>query len=44
MQVWEHHTEFALGLDFSSLAEGLMASTGFDEHAFVWSQQGDPWA
>ena len=42
LKVWDHHTEFALGLDFSLHAEGMIASTGFDEHAFVWHQQSDP--
>ena len=41
-QVWAHHTEFAVGLDFSTLAEGVMASVGWDEMAFVWHQNGDP--
>lgn len=41
-QVWDHHTEFAVGLDFSTLAEGVMASVGWDEMAFVWHQSGDP--
>ena len=41
-QVWEHHTEFAVGLDFSTLSEGVMASVGWDEMAFVWHQDRDP--
>ena len=41
-QVWDHHTEFAVGLDLSALAEGVMASVGWDEMAFVWHQSGDP--
>lgn len=35
---WNHHSEFAIGLDFSSLSEGMMASTGWDESAVVWHQ------
>ena len=41
-QVWDQHTEFAVGLDFSVLAEGVIASTGWDEMAYVWRQDGDP--
>lgn len=41
-QVWDHHTEFAVGLDFSTLAEGVLASVGWDEMAFVWHSNGDP--
>ncbi len=41
-QVWDHHTEFAVGLDFSVLAEGVIGSTGWDEMAYVWRQDGDP--
>ena len=42
LQVWDHHTEFAVGLDFSVLAEGVIGSTGWDEMAYVWRQDGDP--
>ena len=28
LRVWDHHTEFAVGLDFSALADGMLASTG----------------
>lgn len=42
LRVWDHHTEFVLGLDFSTLQEGLLASTGWDGRVFVWHQQGDP--
>lgn len=27
-QVWDHHTEFAVGLDWSTLVEGLLARCG----------------
>uniref|UniRef100_A0A7S0V849 Peroxin-7 n=1 Tax=Polytomella parva TaxID=51329 RepID=A0A7S0V849_9CHLO len=33
---WGRHTEFALGIDFSVLREGRVASTGWDENVFVW--------
>lgn len=39
---WDHHSEFAVGLDLSTLQEGLMASTGWDEAVAVWHQQGVP--
>lgn len=39
---WDHHTEFAVGLDFSVLSEGMMASCGWDEMVHVWNQNGDP--
>lgn len=35
---WEHHSEFAVGLDFSMLREGLMASAGWDESVWLWHQ------
>ena len=38
MRSWEHHTEFAVGLDFSVLREGLMASAGWDESVWLWHQ------
>ncbi len=28
---WDHHTEFAVGIDFSTLVDGQVASTGWDE-------------
>lgn len=40
---WDHHTEFAIGVDFSLQREGLMASTGWDEFVCVWqAPQGMP--
>jgi peroxin-7 len=39
---WDQHSEFAVGLDASSLVDGLLASTGWDEMVFVWPQTGDP--
>lgn len=42
LRVWDHHTEFAVGIDFSNLEEGLVASAGWDERVFVWHQQQDP--
>ena len=44
LRVWDHHSEFVVGLDFSTLDEGLLASTGWDELTFVWPSQGDPGA
>ena len=43
VKVWDHHSEFAVGLDFSTLVRGRMASCGWDDAAFVWSVDGaDP--
>ena len=42
LRVWDHHTEFAVGLDWSTLAEGLLASCGWDEMTFTWHTSGDP--
>lgn len=42
LRVWDHHTEFAVGLDFSTLVEGLVASSGWDEMTYVWNTQQDP--
>ena len=40
LQAWDHHTEFAVGLDFSTLSEGMLASTGWDEMVYFWPQSG----
>ena len=42
LRLWDHHTEFAVGLDFSPLVEGLLASCGWDELTYVWRADGDP--
>jgi len=42
MRRWEHHTEFAVGLDASSLVDGLVASAGWDEMVHIWHVSGDP--
>jgi len=42
LRSWDHHSEFAIGLDFSLQHEGLMASTGWDEWTYVWHQDGMP--
>ncbi|KAL3690420.1 hypothetical protein R1sor_016729 [Riccia sorocarpa] len=39
---YDHHTEFAVGLDMSTLVDGLLASTAWDESVFVWQQGMDP--
>ena len=39
LAVWDHHTEFAVGLDFSALSEGMLASAGWDEMVCVWHQK-----
>ena len=35
---WDHHSEFAVGLDFSVLREGMIASAGWDESVWLWHQ------
>ena len=42
LRVYDHHHEFAVGLDWSTLQEGLLASTGWDEMTYVWQQQSHP--
>lgn len=42
MRTWDHHTEFVVGVDFSTLRDGLIASAGWDESAWVWDQRGLP--
>ena len=43
LAVWDHHTEFAVGLDWSTLVEGLLASCGWDEMTYCWHMKaGDP--
>lgn len=42
LRVWTHHSEFAVGLDFSVLQEGMMASCGWDELTYLWHQSQDP--
>ncbi|GMH43477.1 hypothetical protein BSKO_11399 [Bryopsis sp. KO-2023] len=42
LKVWDHHTEFAVGIDFSDRNQGQIASTGWDELVYVWDQEGDP--
>ncbi|KAJ7566951.1 hypothetical protein O6H91_02G125000 [Diphasiastrum complanatum] len=39
---YDHHTEFAVGIDMSTLVEGLLASTAWDENVFVWQDGMDP--
>ena len=39
---WGHHSEFAVGLDASVLAEGVVGSCGWDEQVAVWHRDTDP--
>eukprot|EP00898_Chlorokybus_atmophyticus_P000953 jgi/Chlat1/1859/Chrsp141S02191 len=39
---YDHHTEFAVGMDMSVLVDGMLASTGWDEMTYVWQQGADP--
>ncbi|GBF98868.1 hypothetical protein Rsub_11472 [Raphidocelis subcapitata] len=36
MRGWDHHSEFAVGLDMSPLQEGVIASSGWDGQTCVW--------
>jgi peroxin-7 len=42
VRVWDHHTEFAVGLDFNVLNDGMVASAGWDEAVYVWHVSGAP--
>lgn len=42
LRAWEHHSEFAVGVDWSTLREGLVASCGWDEQVAVWDVKGAP--
>ena len=37
-----HPAPSQVGLDFSTLAEGLLASSGWDELTYVWNMNQDP--
>ncbi|EFJ28727.1 hypothetical protein SELMODRAFT_93279 [Selaginella moellendorffii] len=39
---YDHHTEFAIGIDMSPHVEGLLASTAWDETVYVWQHGMDP--
>ncbi|KAK9696841.1 hypothetical protein RND81_08G000400 [Saponaria officinalis] len=39
---YDHHTEFAVGIDMSVLVEGLLASTGWDGLVYVWQHGTNP--
>jgi peroxin-7 len=36
IQTFNHHSEFAVGIDYSVLRKGLVASTGWDRQVAVW--------
>ena len=42
VRVWDHHSEFAVGLDWSVLSEGVIASCAWDETVAVWHTSGAP--
>ena len=42
VRVWDHHTEFAVGLDWSTLVEGRLASAGWDGAVWAWDVRGNP--
>lgn len=35
LRSWDQHTEFVVGIDFSTLVEGQVASTGWDELTYA---------
>ncbi len=39
---WGHHTEFAVGVNFSTLVPGLLGSTGWDEMCYVFREDEVP--
>jgi peroxin-7 len=42
MRVWDHHVEFAVGVDWDVLSEGIVASCGWDACVYTWHCQGQP--
>lgn len=36
-RIWEHHTEFVSGIDFSNHEEGRVVSVGWDESLNTWN-------
>ena len=42
VRTWDHHSEFAVGLDWSTLVEGRIASAGWDGAVWAWDARGDP--
>ena len=39
---FEHHSEFAVGLDFNLFIPGQLATGSWDGHCAVWSLNGQP--
>jgi peroxin-7 len=42
LEVWSHHTEFAVGLDWDVLTDGMVASCGWDACMYTWHRTGHP--
>lgn len=42
LNVWSHHAEFAVGVDWDVLAEGGIASCGWDACVYAWHMRGQP--
>ena len=42
INVWQHHSEFAVGVDWDVLSEGMVASCGWDATVRVWHRNGQP--
>lgn len=42
LNVWDHHSEFAVGLDWDVLTEGMLASGSWDTCVHTWHRNSDP--
>ena len=42
VRVWSHHQEFAVGIDWDVLNQGIIASCGWDACMHMWHQDGQP--
>jgi peroxin-7 len=42
LNVWQHHAEFAVGIDWDVLVDGVVASCGWDATVRVWHRGAQP--
>lgn len=42
LKTWDHHTEFAIGIDFSIHEPGVVGSVGWDGQLYMWHHDGNP--
>ena len=43
IRVWDHHTEFSKGIDWSLQIKNKIASTSWDQRVYIWNiEQGAP--